>query len=66
MLACIRRRVQLTLPRPLAFSTIPPRQEDAPKSSAQRLAEIGTVVNMLMDASVTPIIPGMNQSDQSV
>jgi hypothetical protein len=61
MLACARRRVQSVLPRPFAFSTTVPKQ-DAENSTTKELESI------LRDTAdrVSPVIPGMSQSDQSV
>ena len=65
MLACARRRVQSVLPRPVAFSTVLPRQ-DAQKP----IAQVEDLATMLHETGneVSPIIPEMNNSnnDQSV
>lgn len=61
MLACARRHVQSILPRLLAFSTMPPKQEE--KKTMDDL-----VLDMLNECAenVTPIIPGMNYGIESV
>jgi len=64
MLPCARRRVYSVLPRHLAFSTTPPKQEDAQKPTAE--PEMGSLINLLHKEAeaVSPIIPEMNQIDQ--
>lgn len=69
MLACLRRRVPLVLPRPFAFSTSTITKQDAQKPP--QLEGMSDLSIMLRDAGdgVSPIIPGMsrtNSSDQSV
>lgn len=65
MLACACRRVYSVLPRPLAFSTTPPRQEDAPKVVEPYMGSLITMLDKEAE-TVSPIIPEMNQIDQSV
>jgi len=65
MLACVRRRVQSVLPRPLAFSTLPPRQEDVQNITAH-VETMSDLAYMLHHVSASPIIPGINHGDQSV
>ncbi|KAF8812322.1 hypothetical protein BYT27DRAFT_7159584 [Phlegmacium glaucopus] len=65
MLACVRRRVQSVLPRPHAFSTLPPRQEDVRKLPAHSDPILGDLASMLVKYSgSSPIIPGINHTDQ--
>jgi len=58
MLACVRRRVQAVVVRPLAFSTMPPRQKD--------VQDFDQLAQLLAGVSASPIIPAemQNNSDQ--
>lgn len=66
MLACARRRVQSVLPRPFAFSTVLPRQDaENPTVNSSAMNDLTTILDTTGDV-VSPIIPGMSNSDQSV
>jgi hypothetical protein len=67
MMLAYARRIQSVLPRPLAFSTIPPRQDDTQKSTKK--TDVTGLIDMLdkQALEVSPIIPGeMNHSNQSL
>lgn len=66
MLASVHRRVQLILPRSLAFSTLPPRQENVQKPTQQSFEGMNDLAEMLHRLPVSPIIPEMNHSNQSM
>jgi hypothetical protein len=59
MLACARHRVQSILPRLLAFSTMPPKQEEQ-----NNMSDVADMLGEMAERS--PIIPEMNSGDQSV
>ena len=65
MLACARRRVQSVLPRPFAFSTTVPKQDAENPASAEGMNDLTNILNLTANR-VSPLIPGMSQSDQSV
>jgi len=64
MLACARRRVQLVLPRPFAFSTTVPEQDaEKPTPIDDSMSDLTNILESAAEG-VSPLIPGNSQSEQ--